>query len=100
MVSQERQHPALIWETAYDPFAPSGEVTGWWTLTDRKFGGPFGQEYARIDKIKDRQWMLTRWERPPLTRALRRVTTYHKTLKEAKALGLVEARFNIAQGLA
>ena len=41
--------------------------------------------------------MLSRWEPNHITRDNRHILTYHRTLREAKALGMVEARFNIAQ---
>lgn len=92
MVGQERQHPALIWREAYDVLALPGGPTAYWELAnenDERFFA--GTHYATITRINGKRWMLERFSGPDP------VTTYHRTLKEAKALGLVEARFNIAQ---
>jgi len=94
MVGQERQHPALIWREAYDVLANLDEPSRYWELVqnDATFFG--GVEHARIERVPRRQWRLTRFEGP------NPVVTYHRSLKEAKALGLVQVRFNMAQGQA
>lgn len=98
MVGQERKHPALIWRETVDLAAQFGDrPSAYWELVEDKEHRFLPVQYATIRKMKDRVWMLSRWEPNHITRDNRHILTYHKTLKEAKALGLVEVRFNIAQ---
>ena len=92
MVGQERKHPALIWCVAYDMFADvRGEPSTYWRLVNENDSTFFaGTQYATITK-HGKRWMLERFEGP------NPVVTYHRSLKEAKALGLVQVRFNMAQ---
>jgi hypothetical protein len=93
MVSQERQHPALIWREAYDVFGPHKGLSVYWELTEGGSGYFAGLQYATITRLDSRRWELSRFNKAVP------IVTIHRTLKEAKALGLIETRFNLAQGL-
>jgi hypothetical protein len=73
--------------------------SAYWELVEDKAHRFLPVQYATIRKMKDRVWMLSRWEPAHITRDPRHILTYHRTLKEAKALGLVEVRFNLANKL-
>lgn len=99
MVSQERQHPALIWRESVDLAVQHGErPSAYWELVEDKDHKFLPVQYATIRKVKDRCWMLGRWEPRHIVRAQQHIFTYHRTLKEAKAVGLVTVRFNQAGG--
>jgi hypothetical protein len=95
MVGQERQHSALIWREALS-LVGDYKLYAHWELVregDEQF---FARQYATIQKQGNRKWMLQIWA-VPIHDELRSNVTYHKTLREAKAMGIVNVRFNQAQ---
>ena len=98
MVSQERQHPALIWRTTHPVIVALGEQPdSYWELV--KEGEPsFAHQYATIRKKGKRKWELEIWRSRDILRGMERIVTYHRSLTEAKAVGLVNVKFNQAQG--
>lgn len=98
MVSTQREHPALIWRETVDLAVQFRDrPSAYWELVEDKAHKFLPVQYATIRKMKDRVWMLSRWEPNHITLDNRHILTYHRSLKEAKALGLVQVRFNIAQ---
>lgn len=94
MVGQERKHPALIWREYVDlaPVAALGpQVRACWELVHDQEDFFFAVQYATIYKHGKRKWELRYFNGP------HEIITYHKTLTEAKALGIVNVRFNQAQ---
>lgn len=88
----------LIWRETYPVIVASGELpSGYWELV-REDSKPFAHQYARIRKQGKRVWELEIWTAADLLRGMKRTVTYHRSLTEAKAVGLVNVRFNQAQG--
>lgn len=99
MVRQEREHPALIWQQAYDPFEHDNPVFTNWELVRHMPVPPRGHVgiydfvvYATINKVGDRKWVLRL-----LTPQQQGVNFYtFTTLKAAKAMGIVLTQFDNA----
>ena len=93
MVGQERQRAPLIWRKAVS-FGPA--PTAYWELV-REGASDFARPHALINKANKRLWVLEWWVPGSIARGMRKEFTYHKTLREAKAVGIVNVRFNQAE---
>lgn len=92
MVGQERQRTHLIWREAFD----FEDEPSYWELVRDTGDHFFNVQYASIYKMGEGKWEL----RIPLLwiqDELRIEATMHRTLKEAKAIGLVRVRFALAE---
>ncbi len=95
MVSQKRQHSALIWRQAHDVFATKSEPRRvcWELIRDSDFDDYFfAVQHATVYRLAKGKWELRYFE------GSTEMVTYHKTLTEAKAVGFVNIRFNQAEG--
>ena len=70
---------------------------GYWELV-KDGEKPFAHQYARIHKKGKRKWELEIWKSRDILRGMEHVVTYHRSLTEAKAVGLVNVKFNQAEG--
>jgi hypothetical protein len=80
-----------------DVLADKREPSVYWELVAEGSDQFFTRQYGTIYKIAQRMWVLRYWEHGKFTRDMREIVTYHRTLREAKAMGIVSVRFNQAE---
>jgi hypothetical protein len=85
----------MVWRHAIDVWAENSKTLGYWELVSAGESSDNlwpSVQYATIDKADKRKYVLAIWDSEGM-----KAYTYHRTLKEAKAVGLVKVRFAQAE---